>query len=189
MEAMPTPATAALALADARAQHELFTTQLAAVAQELTGATIGTAHHLSLSQRAVTMQGQLQELDRVIAGLAEAAKTEAERDQETAAAARAAAAALAAKVAQDKEKVTRVINAINHASDQLAQALAVAARVIPPVVEDLAKHGGLKLSGPWPVILPSTWSGEGKIGPLPWVHQEDGSAMLSTRGKHGRHQG
>lgn len=189
MDPITTPATAAQALADAREQHALLTTQLAAVGRETEAATIGTAHHLSLAQRAVTMQGQLQELTRTIAGLAEAAKTEAERDQEAQELARAQRAALIARVAQDKEKALSLIENINHASDQLAQALAAAGQYIPPIVQDLADHGNLRLSGPWPCIVPSTWSGEGKIATLPWVHMEDGSAMLSTRGKHGRHLG
>ncbi|MFM7545046.1 MAG: hypothetical protein ACKO3I_00810, partial [Synechococcales cyanobacterium] len=175
-----TPATAAQALADAREQHQLLASQLAAVAQETAAAEVGTAHHLSLAQRALGLRGQLQELDRTIAGLAEQAKTEVERDQETAAKAKAARAALVARVTQDREKVTSLINSINEASDQLAQALAAAGQYIPPVVEDLRLHGGLRLTGPWPTILPSNW-GEGLITRLPWVHLEEHSAMLSTR--------
>lgn len=190
METVPTTqSTAAAALADAREQASLLARQLAAVAQETESATIGTAHHLSLAQRAVNMRAQAVELDRQIASLAEQAKSERERDQERDQEARAAAAALAARVADDREKVLSLINSINHASDQLAAALAAAGQYIPPVVEDLRVHGNLRLSGPWPCIVPSTWSGEGKIATLPWVHMEDGSAMLSTRGKHGKHQG
>lgn len=183
-----TQSTAAAALADAREQASLLATQLAAVGRETEVATIGTAHHLSLAQRAVTMQGQLQELTRTIAGLTEQAKTEAERDQEAQELARAQKAALIARVADDREKTLSLIDNINRASDALAAALAAAGQYIPPVVEDLRVHGGLRLTGGWAVIAPSNW-GEGKITGLPWVHLEDGSAMLSTRGKHGKHQG
>jgi hypothetical protein len=42
---------------------------------------------------------------------------------------------------------------------------------------------GYRLSGGWELIRPSTYGGQGRIAPLPYVELFDNGAMLTTRGK------
>lgn len=181
--------TAIAALNDTQAQAALLAQQLAAVCDELKEAAPATAYHLQLSQRAVTLQGQLSAVNDQLAELKETAKTEQQLQDEARAQAEAARVAMACKVAQDKQAVIDAVTALNEASDRLVAALALAADLIPAVQGDLLVHGGYRVSGPWDTIRPAFYGGTGQIGKLPYVQIEPTACLLTTRERLGKHRG
>jgi DNA anti-recombination protein RmuC len=183
-----TTATARQALADATAQAQLISQQLAAVSEALHGAEVGTDAHVALSTRAVTLRSQIRQLEASITALAEQAKTEQERQEEQAALAAEASLALAQRMAEHRALVEATITAINTASDHLAALLATAAEAIPPVVEELQRHSGYRITG-FESILPLPFSGNGRIGPIPYVAATPNGARLVTRYDARKHLG
>lgn len=177
------------ALEQATDQRLLLASQLEELASAGQAAYFGSERHADLAKRAVTIRQLLQEIDRDIASLQEAAKTEADRQAEAEASAKAAKAAATAQAAEDKAAIQAVIQEINQASDALANALAKAGAMVPPVIDSLAGHG-YSISGQWGSILPASW-GNGRIAPLPYVSTTDTGARLTSRGEAGggRHLG
>jgi ABC-type transporter Mla subunit MlaD len=188
---MPTTTTAATArqeLADAQEQAQLIASQLAAVTEALTTATIGTDAHVAMAQRAAALRSQIATLEKQITSLTEQAKTEQEKAAEQARQAAEASLALAARMAEHRQLVEQTITAINEASDTLAQLLATAAEQIPPVVEELQRHSGYRVIG-FESILPLPFSGNGRIGPIPYVTTTPNGARMQTRYDARRHMG
>jgi predicted nucleic acid-binding Zn-ribbon protein len=183
-----TTATARQELADATAQAQLIASQLAAVSEALTTATIGTDAHVAMAQRAAALRSQIATLEKSITSLAEAAKTEQERQEEAQALAAEASLALAQRMAEHRALVEATITAINAASDTLAQLLAQAAETIPPVVDELQRHSGYRITG-FESILPLPFSGNGRISPIPYVTTTANGARLVTRYDARRHMG
>lgn len=175
---------ATTALEQATDQRQLLSTQLEEVATAGQAAWFGSERHADLSRRAVSLRHQIRELDRLIASLQEAAKTDADRQAEAEASAKAAKAAATAQAAEDKAKALEVVAAINQASDTLAKALALAGEVMPGIKESLATHAGYNLTGHWESIRPTSWS-SGRIGALPYVIANDTGARLASRGEAG----
>ena len=188
---MPTTTTAATArqeLAQAQEQSALISQQLSAVTEALHGAEVGTDQHVALAGRAMQLRSQIATLEKQITSLTEAAKTEEQRQEETARQAAEASLALAARMAEHRQLVEQTITAINEASDTLAQLLATAAEQIPPVVEELQRHSGYRVIG-FESILPLPFSGNGRIGPIPYVTTTPNGARMQTRYDARRHMG
>jgi uncharacterized phage infection (PIP) family protein YhgE len=188
---MPTTTTAATArqeLADAQEQAALISQQLAAVTEAITTAEVGTDAHVALAGRAMQLRSQIATLEKSITALAEAAKTEEQRQEETARQAAEASLALAARMAEHRQLVEQTITAINEASDTLAQLLATAAEQIPPVVEELQRHSGYRITG-FESILPLPFSGNGRISPIPYVTTTANGARMQTRYDARKHMG
>lgn len=164
-------------------QRLLIATQLEELASAGQAAYFGSERHADLAKRAVTLRQLLLELDRDIAGLQEAAKTDEARQAEAEASAKAASAMAAIQAAEDKAAIQAVIQEINQASDALAKALAKAGAIVPPVIDSLA-GAGYSINGPWGSILPASW-GNGRIAPLPYVITTENGAMLTSRGEAG----
>ena len=186
METFTPDLAAAAELRDTLEILQTLETQLEAVITEMTQAVPGTAHHLSLSQRCVALQGKLDELRPQVERLRELAKSETTKNAEAEAAAIAAAAAKAAKLEADHATAVALVTAINEASDRLADALAAAAAVIPGIAPDLSQFGAYRLSGPWAAIQRSDWGGTGVIDPLPYVETGVDAALLTTRVRAGK---
>jgi hypothetical protein len=183
-----TAATARQQLADTTAQASLISQQLAAVSEALTTAEVGTDQHVALSTRAVTLRSQIRQLEASITSLAEAAKTEQERQEETARQAAEASLALAQRMAEHRALVEATIEAINAASDHLAGLLATAAEQIPPIMQELQEHSGYRVVG-FESILPLPFSGNGRISPIPYITATPNGARLVTRYDARRHMG
>jgi ABC-type transporter Mla subunit MlaD len=183
-----TTATARQELADATAQAQLIASQLAAVTEALTTATIGTDQHVAMAQRAAALRSQIATLEKSITSLAEAAKTEEERQEDQARQAAEASLALAQRMAEHRALVESTIEAINAASDHLAQLLAQAAETIPPVVDELQRESGYRLVG-FESILPLPFSGNGRISPIPYITTTPNGARLVTRYDARKHMG
>jgi hypothetical protein len=183
-----TTTTARQALADATAQAALIASQLAAVTEALHGATIGTDAHVALSTRAVTLRSQIGALEKQITSLTEAAKTEEQRQEETARQAAEQSLALAARMQAHRQMVEATIAAINTASDTLAALLAQAAEEIPPIMQELQEHSGYRVIG-FESILPLPFSGNGRIAPIPYVTTTANGARLVTRYDARKHMG
>ena len=183
-----TTATARQALADAQEQAALISQQLSAVTEALHGAEVGTDQHVALSTRAVTLRSQIATLEKSITALTEAAKTEQEKAAEQAALAAEQSLALAQRMAEHRAMVEATIEAINAASDTLAQLLATAAEAIPPVVEELQRHSGYRITG-FESILPLPFSGNGRISPIPYVTTTANGCRMVTRYDARRHMG
>ncbi len=183
-----TAATARQELADATAQAQLIASQLAAVSEALTTATIGTDAHVAMAQRAAALRSQIATMEKSITSLAEAAKTEEDRQQEAQALAAEASLALAQRMAEHRQLVEATITAINTASDHLAGLLATAAEAIPPVVEELQRHSGYRITG-FESILPLPFSGNGKISPIPYITTTANGARMQTRYDARKHLG
>jgi ABC-type transporter Mla subunit MlaD len=175
-------------LADATAQAQLIASQLAAVTEALTTATIGTDQHVAMAQRAAALRSQIATLEKSITALTEAAKTEQEKAAEQAAQAAEASLALAARMAEHRALVESTIEAINAASDHLAQLLAQAAETIPPVVDELQRESGYRVVG-FESILPLPFSGNGKIAPIPYVTTTANGCRMVTRYDARKHMG
>lgn len=172
------------ALDQATDQRILLSSQLEEVATAGQAAYFGSERHADLSQRAVSLRHQIQELDILIASLQEAAKADADRQAEAEASAKAAKAAATAEAAEDKAKALEVIHEINQASDTLAKALAKAGELFPVIKQTLATYAGYSLSGAWESIRPTSWS-SGRIGALPYIIANDTGARLASRGEAG----
>ena len=183
-----TTATARQELADATAQAQLIASQLAAVSEALTTATIGTDAHVAMAQRAAALRSQIATLEKSITSLAEAAKTEQERQEEAQALAAEASLALAQRMAEHRALVEATITAINAASDTLAALLATAAEQIPPIMQELQEHSGYRITG-FESILPLPFSGNGRIAPLAYITTTPNGARLVTRYDARRHMG
>jgi len=173
-------ATARQALADAQVQAQLIASQLAAVSEALATAEVGTDQHVALAGRAMQLRGQIATLEKSITSLTEAAKTEEQKAEETARQAAEASLALAQRMAEHRALVESTIEAINAASDHLAQLLAQAAETIPPVVDELQRESGYRLVG-FESILPLPFSGNGRISPIPYITTTANGARLVTR--------
>lgn len=182
-----TPDQAAAAeLTDTLAVLSTLENQLEAVIAEMTQAKPGTAHHLSLSQRCVSLQGKVDDLTPQVERLRELAKSEADLNAEAEAAAIAAAAAKAKKLEADHATAVALVDAINEASDRLAEALAAAAAVVPGITSDLSAAGIYRLSGAWSEITRTPWGSTGIIDPLPYVETGVDAALLTTRVRAGK---
>jgi chromosome segregation ATPase len=181
-------ATARQELADATAQAELIASQLAAVTEAIATATIGTDAHVALAGRAASLRSQIGALEKSITSLAEQAKTEQERQEEQAALAAEQSLALAARMQAHRAMVEQTITAINAASDHLAQLLAQAAETIPPVVDELQRHSGYRITG-FESILPLPFSGNGRISPIPYVTTTANGCRMVTRYDARKHLG
>jgi DNA anti-recombination protein RmuC len=181
-------ATARQALADATAQAELISQQLAAVSEALHGAEVGTDAHVALSTRAVTLRSQIRQLEASITALAEQAKTEQERQEEAQAQAAEQSLALAARMQEHRALVEATITAINTASDHLAGLLATAAEAIPPIMQELQEHSGYRVIG-FESILPLPFSGNGRISPIPYITTTANGARMQTRYDARKHLG
>jgi hypothetical protein len=175
-------------MAQAQEQAQLIASQLAAVSEALATAEVGTDQHVALSTRAVTLRSQIATLEKQITALTEQVKTEKERQEDQARQAAEASLALAARMAEHRQLVEQTITAINEASDTLAQLLATAAEQIPPVVEELQRHSGYRVIG-FESILPLPFSGNGRIGPIPYVTTTPNGARMQTRYDARRHMG
>jgi uncharacterized phage infection (PIP) family protein YhgE len=184
----PATATARQELADATAQAELISQQLAAVTEAIATATIGTDAHVALAGRAMQLRGQIATLEKSITALTEAAKTEEQKAEETARQAAEQSLALAARMQEHRALVESTIEAINAASDHLAALLAQAAETIPPVVDELQRHSGYRITG-FEGILPLPFSGNGRISPIPYITTTPNGARLVTRYDARRHMG
>ncbi len=182
------PATARQALADAQQQSALISQQLAAVSEALATAEVGTDAHVALAGRAMQLRSQIATLEKQITALAEAAKTEEQRQQEATRLAAEASLALAARMAAHRQMVEQTITAINQASDHLAGLLAQAAETIPPVVDELQRESGYRVVG-FESILPLPFSGNGRIAPIPYVTTTANGARLVTRYDARKHMG
>jgi formyltetrahydrofolate synthetase len=183
-----TAATARQQLADTTAQASLISQQLAAVTEALHGAEVGTDQHVALAGRAMQLRGQIAALEKSITALAEAAKTEQERQEEQSALAAEQSLALAARMQEHRQLVEQTIEAINAASDHLAALLATAAEAIPPVVEELQRHSGYRVIG-FESILPLPFSGNGRISPIPYITTTANGCRLVTRYDARKHMG
>jgi chromosome segregation ATPase len=181
-------ATARQELADATAQAELIASQLAAVTEAIATATIGTDAHVALAGRAASLRSQIGALEKSITSLAEQAKTEQERQEEQAALAAEQSLALAARMQAHRAMVEQTITAINEASDHLAGLLATAAEAIPPVVDELQRHSGYRITG-FESILPLPFSGNGRISPIPYVTTTANGCRMVTRYDARKHLG
>ena len=183
-----TTATARQALADAQEQAALISQQLSAVTEALHGAEVGTDQHVALAGRAMQLRSQIATLEKSITALTEAAKTEQEKAAEQAAQAAEASLALAARMQEHRQMVEATIEAINAASDHLAQLLAQAAETIPPVVDELQRESGYRLVG-FESILPLPFSGNGRISPIPYITTTANGARMQTRYDARKHMG
>ena len=181
-------ATARQELADATAQAELIASQLAAVSEALTTAEVGTDAHVALAGRAMQLRSQIGALEKNIVALTEAAKTEEQKAEEQSALAAEQSLALAARMQEHRQMVEATITAINAASDHLAALLATAAEAIPPVVEELQRHSGYRITG-FESILPLPFSGNGRISPIPYVTTTANGCRMVTRYDARRHMG
>jgi predicted nucleic acid-binding Zn-ribbon protein len=181
-------ATARQALADAQEQAQLISQQLAAVSEALATAEVGTDQHVAMAQRAAALRSQIATLEKNIVALAEAAKTEQERQEEAQAQAAEQSLALAARMQAHRAMVEQTITAINAASDHLAQLLATAAEQIPPIMQELQEHSGYRVVG-FESILPLPFSGNGRISPIPYITATPNGARLVTRYDARRHMG
>jgi ABC-type transporter Mla subunit MlaD len=141
-----------------------------------------------MAQRAAALRSQIAALEKSITALTEAAKTEQERQQEQALQAAEASLALAQRMAEHRALVESTIEAINAASDHLAQLLAQAAETIPPVVDELQRHSGYRITG-FESILPLPFSGNGKIAPLAYITTTANGCRLVTRYDARKHMG
>jgi chromosome segregation ATPase len=188
---MPTTTTAATArqeLAQAQEQSALISQQLSAVTEALHGAEVGTDQHVALAGRAMQLRSQIATLEKQITSLTEAAKTEEQRQEETARQAAEASLALAARMQEHRQLVEQTIEAINAASDHLASLLAQAAEDIPPIMQELQQESGYRVVG-FESILPLPFSGNGRISPIPYVTTTANGARLVTRYDARRHMG
>jgi formyltetrahydrofolate synthetase len=183
-----TTATARQALADAQEQAQLITSQLAAVTEALHGAEVGTDAHVALAGRAMQLRGQIATLEKSITALTEQAKTEEQRQEEAQAQAAEASLALAARMQEHRQMVEATIEAINAASDHLAQLLAAAAEQIPPIMQELQQESGYRLVG-FESILPLPFSGNGKIAPIPYITTTANGCRMVTRYDARKHMG
>jgi formyltetrahydrofolate synthetase len=183
-----TTATARQALADAQEQAALISQQLSAVTEALHGAEVGTDQHVALAGRAMQLRSQIATLEKQITSLTEAAKTEEQRQEETARQAAEASLALAARMQEHRQLVEQTIEAINAASDHLASLLAQAAEDIPPIMQELQQESGYRVVG-FESILPLPFSGNGRISPIPYVTTTANGARLVTRYDARRHMG
>jgi hypothetical protein len=188
---MPTTTTTATArqqLADTTAQAQLIASQLAAVSEALATAEVGTDAHVALAGRAMQLRIQIATLEESITALTEQAKTEEQRQEEAQAQAAEASLALAARMQEHRQMVEATITAINAASDTLAALLATAAEQIPPIMQELQEHSGYRVVG-FESILPLPFSGNGRIGPIPYITTTPNGARLVTRYDARKHMG
>ena len=189
---MPTTTTTATTarqqLADTTAQAQLISQQLQAVTEAIATATIGTDAHVAMAGRAMQLRSQIATLEKSITALAEAAKTEEQRQEETARQAAEASLALAARMQEHRQLVEQTIEAINAASDHLASLLAQAAEDIPPIMQELQQESGYRVVG-FESILPLPFSGNGRISPIPYVTTTANGCRMVTRYDARKHLG
>ena len=166
-------------LADTIEQKDLLITQLERMRSMAPAAPFGSQRAIELNQMAIALKAQISSLEQRIEALTAANATEEERQ----ALAEAEAQAKAEALAEAKAKALEVIGRLNSLSDEMAGALVVAASTITPDIIEALAASGYRLSGGWELIRPSTYGGQGRIAPLPYIELFDNGAMLTTRGK------
>jgi ABC-type transporter Mla subunit MlaD len=175
---MPTAIkTAPLELSLAERQQRLISEQLEQVSAELPNLTPGSPEHLEQSQLAAKLRSQLTQVEADVSRLFELCKSEAQRHKEAEAQRQKAAAALDRQTDADLAKLQGLIQRINAASNELAEAIAEYADTVGERSRLAETH---KL-----IVRDTNRRPRTIIGELPYVATGYGRASLQKRHEAG----